>query len=113
MSDEYSLWRVTFSYESASEHIGTREREFYIVPAKKKDEAEQKSFAHFSKTSIYTDFLHSQKELVRITTTRMKNSKITLPQLTLTEDRQQFLISPRLSSDNSSIEYVVHELSRR
>lgn len=113
MIDGYSLWRVTFSYESPSEHVGARERQVYTVVAQQRDEAEQKSFAHFSNTRVYDDLSLHVEDRVRTSVNRIKKRKITLPQLTLPEDRERFLISPRLSGDNSNLEYIVHELKGR
>jgi len=105
---EYSLWKVTFSYESPSDHVGDRERETYIVVADNKEEAQRKSFAHFSETSAYRD-LPLSPELVQTTVTKIQKRKLSLPELTLEADQQEFVVIPRLSGDNSSIEYLVTE----
>lgn len=109
MAGENSLWKVTFSYKSPSQYAGCLEREMYTVVAQHKDEAETKSFAHFSETLAYADLELSREGLVRTTVTRIKKRKLTLPQLTLAEDQERFFIIPRLSGDNLSIEYLVTE----
>ncbi|MDO8511512.1 MAG: hypothetical protein Q7S55_05095 [Nanoarchaeota archaeon] len=113
MTGEYSLWKVTFSYEAPGDHARNRERNVYVVPALDKDEAESKSLAHFSKTDAYTDLDLSREGLVRTTATEIKKQKITLPELTLAEDQEHFFIIPRLSTDGRSLEYLVTEKKGR
>ena len=109
MTDEYCLWKVTFSYKVPSDLSGDRGRDVYMVVAQNKEEAKSKSFAHFSETPAYEDLRLSREGLVLTTVTGIKKRRLTLPQLTLPEDQEQFFILPRLSADNSSLEYIVVE----
>lgn len=113
IASRYSLWKVTFSYESPSEYAGVREREIYTVVAQHKDEAEAKSFLHFSETPAYTDLDLSREGLVLTMVTRIKKRKLTLPELTLAEDQEHFCIVPKLSTDSRSLEYLVTERKGR
>ncbi len=113
MTYDYSLWKVTFSYESPDDQAGARLREVYVVPARDKDEAEIKSFTHFSRTNAYTDLGLSREGLVRTTSAKIKKRKITLPELTLAKDREDFFIISRLSTDGGSLEYLVTERKGR
>ena len=109
MTGEYSLWKVTFSYETPGDHTSNRERNVYVVPALDKDEAESKSLAHFSETPAYHDLHLSREGLVRTTVTKMEKQEIKLPSLSLAEDQEHFFIVPRLSRDGCSLEYLVTE----
>ena len=104
MATQYSLWRVTFSYESPGEHAGARAREVYTVVARDGDEARSKSSATFIDTPAY-----ASAAMIRTTVNRIIKRKLTLPELSLAEDRDHFAVVPRLSRDNSSIEYLVTE----
>lgn len=111
MTDEYSLWKVTLSYQVPID-LAERERTVYRVVAQRKDEAETKSLAHFSGTATYKYF-NLSPENIQTTVTRTKKQKITLPLLTLEEDRANFEIIPKLSWDNSSLEFLVSERKGR
>ena len=113
MTGEYSLWKVTFSYETPGDSASNQDRKVYVVPAQDKDEAESKSFAHFSKTPAYTGLDLSREGLVRTTATKIKKKKVTLPKLTLPEDREHFFIISRLSTDGRSLEFLVTERKGR
>jgi len=107
--DEYSLWKVAFSYESPGEHVGDREREIYTVIAQNKEEAESKALADFKETSAYIDLNLSRDGLVKTRVQQLKKQKIRFPYLTLGEDQEHFSIIPQLSRDHSSLEYIVTE----
>ena len=114
MPHEYSLWKVTFSYETPSEyHYCERETHTYTVVAQHKDEAEKKSFARFSKTPTYTDLDLSREGMVWTTVTKIQKRKIALPKLALPEDREHFCILPRVSTDGRSLEFLVTERKGR
>lgn len=113
MVDQYSLWKVTFSYETPGERARNREREVYVVPALDRDEAENRSFAHFSKTPTYEDLGLSREDSVRTTVTKIKKQKIKLPPLSFPEDQENFCIVPRLSTDGCSLEFLVAERKGR
>ncbi|GEM_PF-6396189 len=107
--DEYFLWKVTFSYEPPSEHVGDRVREIYTVIAPNKEEAESKAFNDFKETSTYVDLNLSQEGSVKTRVHQLKKQKIRLPDLTLRKDQEHFSVIPRLSRDHSSLEYLVAE----
>jgi DNA polymerase elongation subunit (family B) len=81
----------------------------YTVVAQNKEEAEIKAYAHFSDTRHYDDLSLYIEGRVRTSVNKIKKRKITLPKLTLEEDRQNFFVLPKLSRDNSSIEYLIME----
>ena len=110
MVEGYSLWKVTFSYETPGEEAYNRSRDLYTVVARDKDEAETKAYTHFSDTRHYDDLSLHVEGRVRISVNKIKKRKLTLPELTLEEDQQQFSILPRFSIDHSSIEYLVTEI---
>lgn len=98
-----------FSYEAPSDFAGERDREVYTVPARDKGEAEAKAFNDFKETSVYAALNLSREDLVKTTARRVTKQKIILPQLTLEEDQANFEIIPKISADNSSLEYLVTE----
>ncbi len=98
-----------FSYETPKDLAGDRGRGVYTVPARDKEEAEAKAFNDFKETSVYADLNLSRKGLVKTTVRRVTKQKIALPQLTLVEDQANFAIIPKISADNSSLEYLVSE----
>ena len=53
MSDEYFLWKVTFSYDEPADFAPRLAKQTYTLIAKGKKEAESKAFSDFKKTSIY------------------------------------------------------------
>lgn len=109
MSDEYFLWKVTFSYDEPADFAPRLAKQTYTLIAKGKKEAESKAFADFKKTSIYEDLNLSRDGLVKTRAQQLKKQKIRLPYLTLGEDQEHFSIIPCLSRDHSSLEYIITE----
>lgn len=108
MTNEYSLWKVTFSYEVPGERAENWERTVYTVVGADEDEAEKKSLADFSRSEVY-QYIHAD---LHTTVTKIKKRKITKPELTLEEDQENFMILPRLV-DNNSLEFIVTERKGR
>ena len=109
MTDEYFLWKVTFSYKTPADEAPYLATQTYTLVAKDKKEAESKALADFKETPAYADLNLSREDLVKTRVQQFKKQKIRLPYLTLGEDQEHFSIIPRLSSDHSSLEYLVAE----
>ncbi len=109
MSDEYFIWKVTFSYETPADEARYLAKQVYTLIAKNKKEAVSKAFADFKETPSYTDLNLSEDGLVKTRVQQIKKQNIRLPYLTLTEDQEHFSIIPRLSRNHSSLEYIVAE----
>ena len=109
MTDEYFLWRVTFSYQTPGEMVHDLAKQTYTLIAKDKTEAKSKAFADFSETPVYTDLNLSREGLLKTRVQQLQKQKIRLPYFTLGDDQENFLIIPRISGDRSSLEYIVAE----
>jgi len=107
MSNEHSLWRVTFSYDVPGDRAVNRDRTTYIVVGKDQKEAEEKSYADFCE-SIAHQYIHGA---ILTTVTQIEKRKIPKPKLTLSEDKNHFMLFPRITGD--SLEFIVTERKGR
>ena len=109
MTDEYSLWRVIISYNFEGDIDEVFDLpELYMVIAQNAGEAKTKSLTYFRETPQY-----ASATMIKTDVKKISKRRLTIPQLTIEEDRQHFSVSVRLSADNSCLEYVVHQLKGR
>jgi hypothetical protein len=102
MDDEYKLWEVNTAYPNP-ERIGGEIKTSYIIVAQSSMQAKKKadSFQEIIDAKAYF------KESFRYIGVNKITSKISFPLPFLSDDRNKFNFSARLSDDGKSLEYVV------
>ncbi len=105
---QYSLWKVSYTFEFPSDHAGDRMTESYVVIARTRDEARKKGDHCLLQTRSFTD-LYSSIDDADCFIHELKGQRIHFPQLALDSDKKKFSLQPKISDDEKTLEFLVNE----